>query len=159
MKYGGPLVLYARSANGISTEDKLTAAVGDRAGVRKWLEGQDAYTLHRQVRKKFPINPYTVSNLMEVWECDLIVVPNISRYKDSYSYLLSAINVFSKYLHLVPQKVKDGESRCRSVWFDLQRSSVFEAPPSYSTNRQGEGVSKQTVSRYFATRGNRTPDL
>jgi hypothetical protein len=59
-----------------STQDGLSAAVRDRAGVRKWLETQDAYTLHHPVRKKFPRNPCIVNNLMDIWECDLIDVPN-----------------------------------------------------------------------------------
>ena len=39
--------------------------------VKPWLEQQDAHTLHRQVRKRFPRNPYSVDNIMDVWECDL----------------------------------------------------------------------------------------
>jgi hypothetical protein len=35
-----------------STEDKLSAAVRDRAGIRDWFQTQDAYTLHRSVRNK-----------------------------------------------------------------------------------------------------------
>jgi hypothetical protein len=126
-----------------STEDKLTAAVGERAGVRKWLEGQDAYTMHRQVRKKFPRNPYTVINLMEVWICDLIVVPKLARYNDTYRYILLPIDVFSKYLQLVPLKSKTGKPLPKRLF---RCHSVIEAPPSYRTKQQGEGVSKQTVS-------------
>jgi hypothetical protein len=47
---------------------------------------------------------------MEVWECDLIVVPNLARYNDSYRYILSAIDVFSKYLHLVLLRTKAGKA-------------------------------------------------
>ena len=36
--------------------------------VKPWLEQQDAYTLHRPVRKRFPRNPYSVDNNMDVWE-------------------------------------------------------------------------------------------
>jgi len=36
--------------------------------VKPWLEQQDAYTLHRLVRKRFPRNPYSVDNNMDVWE-------------------------------------------------------------------------------------------
>ena len=36
------------------------------------LELQDAYTLHKPGRKHFPRNPYTVTNVMEVWESDLL---------------------------------------------------------------------------------------
>jgi transposase InsO family protein len=106
-----------------STENKLTTAVGDRAGVRKWLEGQDTYTLHRQVRKKFPRNPYTVNNLMDVWECHLIVVPKLARYNDCYRYILSAIDVFSKYLHVVPLKSKTGRAVAEAFGSILTRYS------------------------------------
>ena len=36
--------------------------------VKPWLEQQDAYTLHRPVRKRLPRNPYSVDNNMDVWE-------------------------------------------------------------------------------------------
>jgi hypothetical protein len=35
--------------------------------VRAWLEKQDAYTLHRRVRRLFPRNPYSVTNVMDVF--------------------------------------------------------------------------------------------
>jgi hypothetical protein len=97
-----------RLPTAFSTEDKLTSAVRDRAGVREWLETQDAYTLHRPVRKKCPRNPYTVNNLMDVWECDLLV-PELARYDDSYRYILSVIDVF-QILHLVPLRTKTGKA-------------------------------------------------
>ena len=42
------------------------------AVTRAWLEEQDAYTLHRPVRKRFARNPYTVTNVGDVWEYDLL---------------------------------------------------------------------------------------
>jgi transposase InsO family protein len=93
-----------------STEDRLSAIVRNRARLRKWLETQDAYTLHRPVRKKFPRNPYTVSNLMDVWACHLMDVPFLARYNDSYRYIPTSIDIFSKYLHLVPLKSKTGKA-------------------------------------------------
>ena len=35
---------------------------------KAWLEDQDAYTLHTSVRKRFARKPYTVTNVMDVWE-------------------------------------------------------------------------------------------
>jgi hypothetical protein len=51
-----------------STLDKLAAAIPrkNKSDVKAWLEYQDAFTMHRPVRKKFLRNPYTVTNLMEV---------------------------------------------------------------------------------------------
>jgi hypothetical protein len=66
-----------RLPTAFSTEDKLTAAVRNHAGVRKWLETQDTYILHRSVRKKFPRNPYTVNNLMDVWNAIYLSFRNL----------------------------------------------------------------------------------
>jgi hypothetical protein len=34
--------------------------------IKAWLLKQDAYTLHRGVRKRFPRNTYTVNNINDV---------------------------------------------------------------------------------------------
>jgi hypothetical protein len=58
-----------------SALDKLSKAVKPgKRNVKSWLEEQDAFTLHRPVRKRFHRNPYTVDNLMVVgntiyWIC------------------------------------------------------------------------------------------
>ena len=69
---------------------------------KAWLEEQDAYTLHKPVRKRFAHNPYTVTNVMDVWECDLLDVQSYAKYNDNFRYILSVIDVFSKFLYLIP---------------------------------------------------------
>ena len=64
--------------------------------------------MHRPVRKRFPMNPYSVNNAMEVWECDLVDVQALAKYNDNYRYLLTVIDVFSKFLHIVPLRSKTG---------------------------------------------------
>ena len=91
-----------------SSVEKLRAAVKDKKSVRVWQGKQDAYTLHRQVRKRFPRNPYSVTNVMDVWECDLVDVRSLGRFNDSHKYILTVIDLFSKFLHMVPLKVKTG---------------------------------------------------
>ena len=48
---------------------KLNFSLGE---VVRWLELQDAYTLHRSLRRKFPRLHYNVINIDDVWEADLI---------------------------------------------------------------------------------------
>ena len=43
---------------------------------------------------------------MDVWECDLMDVQAISRYNNNNKFLLTAIDVFSKSLHVVPLRSK-----------------------------------------------------
>ena len=72
-----------------STLDKLSAAIPmkNKFDVKAWLEYQDAFTLHRPVRRRFLRNPYTVTNLMEVWECDILDMQSlkIQRYVQIHS--------------------------------------------------------------------------
>ena len=91
--------------------------------------------MQRHVRKRSLRNPYTLTNLMEVWECNLLDMRTLTKYNDLYRYILSVIDVFSKYLHLVPVKTKSGpaiysafgslfhDSR-RPVWVIQTRQSI-----------------------------------
>jgi hypothetical protein len=113
-----------------STLDKLSAALPkkNKSVVRAWLESQDAYTMHRPVRKRFLRNPYTVPNLMDVQGCDILDMQSLAKYNDTYRFILSLIDVFSKYLHLVPVKTKSGPavtSAFRFLLHDDTRRPVF----------------------------------
>ena len=46
---------------------------------------------------------------MDVWECDLLNVQALSRHNDGVKYLLTVIDVFSKFLHTVPLTSKSGK--------------------------------------------------
>ena len=59
----------AAAAKGKQTKDKKQKTPTQ---IKAWLDTQDAYTLHRPVRKRFPRNPYTVNNINDVWELDIL---------------------------------------------------------------------------------------
>jgi CRISPR/Cas system type I-B associated protein Csh2 (Cas7 group RAMP superfamily) len=69
---------------GFSTVDKLSKAVKhEKLNIKTWLEEQEAFTLHRSVRKRFQRNSYTVNNVMDVWECDLLDIQAHSKLNDN----------------------------------------------------------------------------
>ena len=96
----GKLYFDPELPSGFSTLKQLYAAarkstIERTAGkMRAWLEAQVALILPRPVRKRFPRNPYTVNNIMNVWECDLFDVQGLSKYNDGIKCLLSVIDVF-----------------------------------------------------------------
>ncbi|KAG8238789.1 hypothetical protein J437_LFUL018586 [Ladona fulva] len=47
------------------------------AKVTEWVEGLDAYTLHKPVRRKFARNRYQITNIDDLWQCDLIDMRNL----------------------------------------------------------------------------------
>jgi len=70
---------------GFSSAGKLVnSAKRNARNVEEWLSGQDTYTLHKPVRKRFPRNPYTVTNIDDVWEIDLADLISLSRYNDKH---------------------------------------------------------------------------
>ena len=68
----GKLYFDPKHPTGLSTYKRLHAAARWKTAreLSSWFEEQDAYTLHRPVRKRFQCNPYTVNNIKYVWECD-----------------------------------------------------------------------------------------
>jgi len=47
--------------------------------IKAWVEMQDAYTMHRPVRKRFPRNPYTVNNIDDVYEIDVLDLSSLKK--------------------------------------------------------------------------------
>jgi len=93
--------------------DNLTRAAKSnfsRNEIVRWLESQDVYTLHRHSRRKFSRLHYSVTNVDDVWDADLIKLRNIKSYNDGYSYLLVIIDVLSKYAWVEP--LRDKTSNC-----------------------------------------------
>ena len=81
-----------------------------RTMVRKWLENQLTYTLHKPIRKRFPRGRVLVSGMDWQWESDLVDLSKLSRYNNGYKWLLTTIDVLSKYAWVVPMKDKTGKS-------------------------------------------------
>ena len=62
--------------------------------------------MHKRVRKKFPRNPYKVTNIDDEWETDLADLSSLSKYKDRYKNLLNVIGIFLRYAWNVSLKDK-----------------------------------------------------
>ena len=98
-----------------STFENLFSTVKAQGGaepstVKTWLEQQDAYTLHKPIRKRFPRNPYTVNNILDLWEADLVDIQILAKHNDGHRYLLTVIDVFTNYLHIVTLKSKTAKA-------------------------------------------------
>lgn len=74
--------------------------------IREWLNYQDVVTLHKTPTNNFPRNHYIVPGIDHLWEIDLCDMQSIQSQNDSYRYILSVIDVFSKFGWMVPIKNK-----------------------------------------------------
>jgi len=75
-----------------------------------WLGTQDAYTLHKPARKKFPRRKTFAKGINDLFQADLVDMQSLSRFNDSHRYILTCIDVFSKRAYAVQLKDKRGQS-------------------------------------------------
>jgi len=66
-----------------------------------------------------------VTNVGDVWEIYLLDVQSYAKYNDNYRYILSIIDVFSKFLYLIPVKTKSGPAVTAAF------RSIFDDKPNY----------------------------
>jgi hypothetical protein len=85
-----------------------------RKEIKAWLMKQDAYTLHKPMRRHFKRNRVIVGGIDQQWKMDLADMQSMQKFNDGYRYLLVCIDVFSKYAWVVPLKNKAGPDMCGS---------------------------------------------
>ena len=86
-----------------------------RKDVRKWPTFQDTYTLHKHVRNSFHRRRVLVHGIDDQWQIDLVDLSSLSRVNDNYKFLLTCIDVLSKYAWVVPMKDKSAKSLVDAV--------------------------------------------
>lgn len=78
--------------------------------VKEWLSGEDVYTLHKPVRYRFPRRGVVTGGIDIQWQADLVDVQKIQKHNDGFKYLLTCMDVFSKYAWVVMLGDKTGRS-------------------------------------------------
>jgi len=110
--------------------------------IKACLETQDACTLHRPLRKRFPRNPY--------WEIDILDLTSLKECNNNYRYLLQVIDVFSKYLHSVPLRTKTGKevaAALESIFRDTKYTKPIRRRPVWVRTDKG----KEFLNTQFLT--------
>jgi hypothetical protein len=96
------------SFGGIKSLRRYSKTNNDTA--RNWLASQDAFTLHKPVRRIFPRRRTFAKGIGDLYQADLCDLGNIARYNNGYRYFLSVIDVFSKRGYAVPIKTKGADN-------------------------------------------------
>lgn len=97
--YAGPENFY----QAVKQEGKYKIG---RQRIRQFLNNEDSYSLYKPIRKTFPRSKVIVNTIDSMWDGDLADVSNIASHNDGYKFLLVLIDIFSRYLFIVPLKNK-----------------------------------------------------
>ena len=79
-----------------------------RSEVISWFQLQPGYTLHKPARRRFRRNKVFVNGIDDQWQADLVDLQSLSRWNRGHKYLLTCIDILSKYAWVVPLKTKTG---------------------------------------------------
>ena len=85
----------------------LAAQSGLRA-TQDWLRTQRTYTLHKPVRKRYSTRPYKTGAIDQHWQADLVEMIPYATVNNGYRYLLTIIDLFSRFAWAVPLRGKTG---------------------------------------------------
>jgi hypothetical protein len=91
--------------------------------VKGWLETRDPYALHKPVVKKFPRRKTFAKGIDDLFQADLADMRNLASSNDSNSYILTCIDVFSRYAFAVPLNDKRGSTVMAAFERILPRAS------------------------------------
>jgi transposase InsO family protein len=85
---------------------RLQKGIESKKKAEEWLSSQRAYTLHRPIRRKFPTRSTRTSHFGGQWQADLNEMHTYSRENKGYQYILTVIDIFSRYAWAEPLKTK-----------------------------------------------------
>lgn len=92
--------------NSVYKEAKKRVSSIKISDVKKFLQLQDTYTLHKSARRNFSRNKTVALGIDSDWQADLCDLKNLAKYNDGYKYILTVIDVLSKYAWAIPIKNK-----------------------------------------------------
>lgn len=149
--YGGVQRLYrqVKSSSSSRKKDKPTVE-----RVRAWLQGQDTYTLHKPIRRRFLRRRVIVGGLDHQWQADLVDLASLSQYNNGYKYLLTIIDVLSKYAWVVPLKTKTGAALVNAftkVFRERQPLALQTDKGAEFINRNFQTFLKKRRVHFFTT--------
>ncbi len=141
---------------------RLKDAVLKDSGVRlsdkevsEWLAGEDAYTLHKTAPIKYKRNRVVVYGIDTQFQADLVDMSAYAKDNDGHKYLLTCIDVFSKYSWVRVLKNKSGIEVTKAFQSILKEGRV---PQKLQTdqgkeffNKHFQDVMKKHDINHFAT--------
>ena len=116
--------------------------------ISKWLRDQDAYSLTKDVKRRFRRSRVIVEGLDSQWDLDLMDMKDIAEQNDRFQYVLVAIDIFSRFASCVPTKNKSA----RDVAGALRKMLSGQRRPGVIRTDKGKEFTNKLVSSFLSER-------
>jgi len=133
--------LYYNPTTGYSGINDLVRKSGlPTKTVKEWLGRQNEYTLHKPIKHKFITRRVLVSSIDDQWQADLVDMQKYKSQNKNMNYILTVIDVFSKFAWAIPIKNKSGNEVMKAFHTILKD----RVPRKLHTDKGLEFINKPT---------------
>lgn len=113
-----------------------------RRAVENWLDGQKSHTLHRRIVRKFKRRKTIAKGPHEIYQIDLVDMSSLARENSGYRYILTCIDVFSRFAAAVPIKTKKAADVLSAFKKVLKKMSRTKKPKFVHSDKGTEFMNK-----------------
>ena len=110
-----------------------------------WAQ-QLAEELHKPIRRKFKTRKVIVNHIDEIWSADLVFMDKLSKWNKGFKYLLTVIDVFSKFAWVKSLKDKKGSS-ITAAFADIIKK--YKRKPEYLWVDKGSEFYNKTFKEWL----------
>ena len=133
-------IIAAKAKLGLGVKKLITAL-----SENDWAQ-QLAEELHKPIRRKFKTRKVIVNHIDEIWSADLVFMDKLSKWNKGFKYLLTVIDVFSKFAWVVPLKDKKGSS-ITTAFADIIKT--YKRKPEYLWVDKGSEFYNKTFKEWL----------
>ncbi|KAK3909959.1 Putative uncharacterized transposon-derived protein [Frankliniella fusca] len=140
-----------RHPAGFSNVERLkNASNSHRNQIVEYLQGQDAYTLHKRARRTFPRNVTYADNIDDCWQADLADFSALKDDNQKTKFILCVIDVFSRFAWTVP--VLNKQALTIKHAFETLFKNTTRRPTRLITDKGGE-LKNKTLKQFLQEHG------
>lgn len=142
------------SFGGVATFKRHVKGQIKTKDLRTFLKSKDAYTLHKPVRLKFKRRKTFTVGIDDLWQADLVDISALSKYNDKNKYLLTCIDVFSKYAWVLPLKSKNGSALTEvfsTILDDRQPANLQTDKGTEFLNKNFQSLLRKNAIRFYTS--------
>ena len=117
--------------------------------IEDFLSTNYTYTRHKETARRYQNPTYKYFKRYQ-WQADLIEISNVSKYNNGFKFILSVIDIYTRFAWLRLMKTKQAGETCKQFADIL--STVNVKPMTLSTDKGGE--LKNKLFKSFCSRNN-----
>ena len=147
--------LYYNPKTGYAGTDTLKRKTKLSANtVKNYLLEQPTYTKHKPAVQKFKTRRVIVHGVDHQFHADLADMRSLSQYNDNFNYILTVIDVLSKYAWALPIKRKTGDfvvEAFKNIFKERKTKLLQTDHGSEFIGRKTQGLFQENDIKWFET--------